>query len=95
MTKARRETPRLGRRICAALLVLSACAYPIRTRYDADPAADFTGYRNYAWVCGCMKNGLVGGEGFAVDVSVIEALAFGLLALASAYLEPLVMRLLA
>ena len=50
MTKARRETPQLGRRICAALLVLSACAYPIRTRYDADPAADFAGYRNYAWV---------------------------------------------
>ena len=24
-------------------------------------------------VCGCMKSGLVGGEGFAVDASVIEA----------------------
>ncbi len=50
MTKVRRWTPRPGRRICAVLLVLSACTYPIRTRYDADPAADFSQYRNYAWV---------------------------------------------
>ena len=50
--RVRPEAPRPGRRICVALLALAlgACAFPIRTSYDADPAADFTHYRNYAWV---------------------------------------------
>jgi hypothetical protein len=34
----------------ACALVLAACASPIRTEHDADPAADFTKYRSFAWI---------------------------------------------
>jgi hypothetical protein len=40
------------RSVCSVLLAFSlgACAFPIRTSYDADPEADFTRYGSYAWL---------------------------------------------
>lgn len=34
----------------ASALVLAACASPIRTEHDSDPAADFAKYRSFAWI---------------------------------------------
>ncbi len=50
--RAHSEASRWGRQFCAVLLALAlgACAFPIRTRYDADPEADFTRYGSYAWL---------------------------------------------
>jgi hypothetical protein len=51
MTRVRSGALCSPRRVGAALvaLALAACAFPIRTKYEADPAADFAQYRSYAW----------------------------------------------
>ena len=33
-----------------AVILAAACASPIKTAHDADPSADFTRYKSYAWI---------------------------------------------